>query len=269
VFKLVIVEDEDNIRHSLECYIPWAQLGFQVVGTFSDGSDALAYLKENSCDAVLTDILMSRMSGLEMIRSLYALKPWIKVVILSGHSEFAYAQQAIEYKVAHYLVKPVDEDELAREIEYAVSTDHGKHDEHVVIRTFGGFDVFAGGRLVNFKQKKCKELLAVRVDRQGASVSRQEAFAVIYVDRQYDRPMQKQFDAIIRSMRDSLREHGIDYIFEMQRGQMRIMAEKVSCDLYRFLAGDADAVNSYRGEYMSGYSWASNMEGFITGKWAE
>jgi len=112
VFKLVIVEDEDNIRHSLECYIPWAQLGFQVVGTFSDGSDALAYLKENSCDAVLTDILMSRMSGLEMIRSLYALKPWIKVVILSGHSEFAYAQQAIEYKVAHYLVKPVDEDEL-------------------------------------------------------------------------------------------------------------------------------------------------------------
>lgn len=112
MFKLVIVEDEDNIRHSLECYIPWEQLGFQVVGTFSDGSDALAYLKENPCDAVLTDILMSRMSGLEMIRELYALQPQIKVVILSGHSDFAYAQQAIEYKVAHYLVKPVDEDEL-------------------------------------------------------------------------------------------------------------------------------------------------------------
>ncbi len=112
MFKLVIVEDEDNIRHSLECYIPWAELGFQVVGTFSDGSDALAYLKENPCDAVLTDILMSRMSGLEMIHNLYVLRPQIKVVILSGHSDFAYAQQAIEYHVAHYLVKPVDEDEL-------------------------------------------------------------------------------------------------------------------------------------------------------------
>ena len=64
-------------------------------------------------------------------------------------------------------------------------------------------------------------------------------------------------------------QSGIDDIFEMQRGQMRIMPEKVSCDLYRFLAGDADAVNSYRGEYMSGYSWASNMEGFITGKYTE
>ncbi len=112
MFKLVIVEDEDNIRHSLECYIPWEQLGFQVVGTFCDGSDALAYLRENPCDVVLTDILMSRMSGLELIRNLHEIHPRTKAVILSGHGEFTYAQQAIEYKVAHYLVKPVDEDEL-------------------------------------------------------------------------------------------------------------------------------------------------------------
>ena len=70
-------------------------------------------------------------------------------------------------------------------------------------------------------------------------------------------------------MRDSLREYGISDIFEIKSGQMRILPEKLSCDLYRFIAGDADAVNSYRGEYMSGYSWASNMEGFITGKQVE
>ena len=112
MFKLVIVEDEDNIRHSLERYIPWGELGFQVVGAFGDGSDALAYLQNNPCDVVLTDLLMSRMSGLELIRNLYELQPQMKVVILSGHSEFAFAQQAIKYHVAHYLVKPVDEDEL-------------------------------------------------------------------------------------------------------------------------------------------------------------
>ncbi|MBQ3529038.1 MAG: response regulator [Oscillospiraceae bacterium] len=112
MFKLVIVEDEDHIRHSLECFIPWEDIGFQVVNTFSDGSDALAYLRDNPCDAVLTDILMSRMSGLDMIAELHQLQPQIKVVILSGHSDFAYARQAIEYQVTHYLVKPVDEDEL-------------------------------------------------------------------------------------------------------------------------------------------------------------
>ena len=112
MFKLVIVEDEDHIRHSLECFIPWEDIGFQVVNTFSDGSDALTYLRDNPCDAVLTDILMSRMSGLDMIAELHQLQPQIKVVILSGHSDFAYARQAIEYQVTHYLVKPVDEDEL-------------------------------------------------------------------------------------------------------------------------------------------------------------
>ena len=112
MFKLVIVEDEDHIRHSLECFIPWEDIGFQVVSTFSDGADALAYLRDNPCDAVLTDILMSRMSGLDMIAELHRLQPQIKVVILSGHSDFAYARQAIEYQVTHYLVKPVDEDEL-------------------------------------------------------------------------------------------------------------------------------------------------------------
>ena len=60
MFKLVIVEDEDNIRRSLECLIPWEDVGFQVVGAFSDGSDALSYLRDNPCDAVLTDILMRR-----------------------------------------------------------------------------------------------------------------------------------------------------------------------------------------------------------------
>ena len=93
MFKLVIVEDEDNIRHSLERYIPWEEIGFQVAGTFADGSDALAFLKDNPCDAVLTDLLMSRMSGSELIRNLYELQPQLKVVILSGHSEFAFAQR--------------------------------------------------------------------------------------------------------------------------------------------------------------------------------
>ena len=112
MYKLVIVEDEDHIRQSLERLIPWQELGFQVADTFADGSDALAYLTENPCDVVLTDILMSRMSGLELTQRLHEIHPQVKIVILSGHSDFAYAQQAIRYNVVRYLVKPLDEDEL-------------------------------------------------------------------------------------------------------------------------------------------------------------
>ena len=130
VFKLVIVEDEDNIRHSLECFIPWGKIGFQVVAAFSDGTDALDYLRDNPCDAVLTDILMSRMSGLEMIQHLHQIHPRLKIVILSGHSDFGYAQQAIRYQVAHYLVKPVDEDELIavfQDLKQQLDNEAGEH----------------------------------------------------------------------------------------------------------------------------------------------
>ena len=50
----------------------------------------------------------------------------------------------------------------------------------------------------------------------------------------------------------------------MQSGFMRIRPEQIDCDLYRFLSGEADAVNAYRGEYMSSYSWASIIEGILS-----
>ena len=56
--------------------------------------------------------------------------------------------------------------------------------------------------------------------------------------------MQKQFDVIIRSLRTSLKNYGIDRIFELKRGSMRIRPELFTCDAYRFFSGDIDAVTA-------------------------
>jgi len=61
---------------------------------------------------------------------------------------------------------------------------------------------------------------------------------------------------IIRSLRDTLRNAGIEEILEIKSGFIRIRPEMLDCDLYRFLKNDPDAVNSYRGVYMWGYDWA-------------
>ena len=237
------------------------------------GREALKWFENNDAEIAILDIDMSDIGGLSLAAQIKNIRPDIKIIFLTGYSQ--YAVDAFKLKASGYILKPVDEEELAREVEYASREikrdDHGEKEieeanGRIVIQTFGGFDVFAGGRLVTFKQKKCKELLAVLVDRRGSSISRAEAFAIIYEDRVYDRPMQKQLDSIIRSMRESLREYSIEDIFEMRSGQMRILPDRVSCDLYRFLNGDADAVNSYKGEYMSTYSWAESMEGLITGR---
>ena len=114
-----------------------------------------------------------------------------------------------------------------------------------------------------FRQAKCKELLAYLIDRQGGSVTRSEAFSVLWEDRMYDRGMQKQLDVIVRSLRETLEAHGAGEILEMKKGTLRIRPEAVSCDAWRFFRGDPEAVNAYRGEYMNGYSWGADTEAYM------
>ena len=75
--------------------------------------------------------------------------------------------------------------------------------------------------------------------------------------------MTEQLDVYIRSLRDTLKEYEVERIFEMSRGTLRVIPETFDCDVYRFFAGDPDAINAYRGEYMSAYSWASITEGML------
>lgn len=231
---------------------------------FTRAGDALAWLKENSADLALLDIDMPDMNGITLAAEIKKLRPDTAIVFLTGYSE--YAVNAFEVRASGYLLKPVNKEKLAAEVAYALSGKRKAPDTHVTARTFGNFDLFVNGELVTFRQAKCKELLAYLIDRQGGSVTRAEAFAVLYEDRMYDRPMQKQFDVIIRSLRDTLEDYKISEIMEMKRGTLRIIPELISCDAWRFISGDADAVNTYRGEYMSAYSWAEETEGFLSRK---
>ena len=234
---------------------------------FSRAKDALAWIREHPADVALLDINMPDMSGLALAAEIKRIRPATAIIFLTGYSE--YALQAYQVRAIGYLVKPVNREQLAAEVAYATEGKWPQPTPHVEARTFGNFDLFVDGRIVRFKQAKCKELLAYLIDRHGGNVTRAEAFAILWEDRPYDRPMQKQFDVIIRSLRDSLREAGAEYIFEMKSGMLRIVPEKISCDLFRFCSGDVNAFNAYAGEYMNGYAWATMTESFMTWKYME
>ncbi len=112
VYKLIIVDDEEEIRQGLSDFIGWDELGFLLVASFEDGKDAIEYLQNNDVDVILTDILMAQVSGIELAEYVYRNKPNINVVIISGHKEFEYAKKAIEFNVETYLLKPTDIDEI-------------------------------------------------------------------------------------------------------------------------------------------------------------
>ncbi|NHN30246.1 response regulator transcription factor [Paenibacillus agricola] len=112
MYKLVLVDDEVEIRNGLSQYFPWNDIGFDVVGSFENGKQALAYIDAHHVDVMLCDIKMPIMTGLEVAKELHSRKSKIKMILLSGHKDFEYAKQALSYDVKGYIVKPTKYNEL-------------------------------------------------------------------------------------------------------------------------------------------------------------
>ncbi len=238
------------------------------VNGFFRVSDALDYVASNHVDIALLDIDMPVMNGLVLAARIKELQPDTAIIFQTSYSQ--YAVDAFSMHVSGYLLKPVSKEDLAREINYVSGGNSGgagsSTTSHITAQTFGNFDLLVGGRAVAFARSKSKELLAYLVDRQGGSITRPEAAAVLWEDSYYDCSMQKQLDVVIRSLRSTLDEQGIGDLLELQRGSLRIRPEMLDCDLYRFFSGDIDAVNAYRGEYMISYSWAELTAAYMDQK---
>ncbi|HZG83685.1 response regulator transcription factor [Paenibacillus sp.] len=112
MYKLLLVDDEVEIRNGLSQYFPWSEIGFELVGQCENGKKALDFMAEKPVDVVLCDIMMPVLNGLEVAKSLYETKSPVKIIFLSGYKDFEYAKQALEYDVKGYIVKPTKYDEL-------------------------------------------------------------------------------------------------------------------------------------------------------------
>lgn len=114
MYRLMIVDDEVTIVEGLCGVVDWKQLGFEVVHTAADGRDAIRFLQNSHVDAVLTDIKMTFMSGLDLARYISDNKLDTAVVIMSGYKEFELAREALMCHVKYYLLKPTNLGELRK-----------------------------------------------------------------------------------------------------------------------------------------------------------
>ncbi len=113
LYRILLVDDEEEVRHAIIQKIPWEELGFQVVGDAENGMDALEKIEQLEPDVVLSDIRMPYMDGLSLAKVLRQSRPSLKMVIFSGYDDFEYAKQAIRLNVVEYILKPVNAEELS------------------------------------------------------------------------------------------------------------------------------------------------------------
>lgn len=107
VYQVLIVDDEEIVCRGLARFVKWEKYGFQVSGTAASGEEALSILGKKPIDLIFMDIRMPQMTGLELLKLVKEQYPQTKCVILSGYSDFSYAQEAIRNGASDYLTKPV------------------------------------------------------------------------------------------------------------------------------------------------------------------
>lgn len=114
MLKVILVDDEPNVRQGVKMMIPWEELDLEVVAEGEDGDDGLNKILINDPDIVIADVKMPGMTGIRMIESARKSGFNGKAIILSGYSDFTYAKEAISLGVKQFILKPVDEDELIK-----------------------------------------------------------------------------------------------------------------------------------------------------------
>lgn len=221
---------------------------------FTDPLKMLEYLENNEVDVCFLDIEMPGTNGLEMAKQIKEKHPSSLIVFVTAFS--SYAVEAFRLHAGGYLMKPVMASDIVEVLQYLKNPDRITDGKRVVVQAFGNFSVYVDGEPVKFKYSKSRELFAYLVDRRGASIVTGELLSVLWEAEPNSPTVRSYLRNVVGDMQKTFSSAGIEGLFYKTRGGIALNTALIDCDYYAYLKGDAKAVNAYRGEYMTNYSWA-------------
>lgn len=221
--KILIADDESLARTTLRSMLRDLQLPLEVVEDATNGEEMVALVRRHAPDIVFVDIRMPKLDGLEAIKQAKVFAPDARWFILTGFSEFTYAQEALRIGVSDYLLKPVDPGEVERAITGIIS-EHKKrllalnqHFERDLAALYHG--------LISPKQEDPDSLL-IKAHFIGA---------VFYVD--------SRLTEAAKAQRQS------DFLREVQVEVNQLLADKIRIALFSLPIGEIALVGAWRAEH--------------------
>jgi DNA-binding NtrC family response regulator len=124
--KILIVDDDENLRWVLETQL--SDSGYDVIAA-SDGQQALTMLESETPEAILTDLRMAGMSGMELLKEIRRNYPDIPVILMTAFGTIQNAVEAVKSGAYDYLTKPIDYEDMFLVLQRAVT--HSKLVEEV------------------------------------------------------------------------------------------------------------------------------------------
>lgn len=120
MYKVLIVDDEQMIRMGIKEGMDWKKLEIGEVYTAASAREAMRIIEAEHPELMITDISMSEMTGLDLIREIRKQELNMRILVLTGYDSFSYARQCLRMQVQNFLLKPVDEEELSENIRQQV-----------------------------------------------------------------------------------------------------------------------------------------------------
>lgn len=120
MYTVLLVDDEPHVREGIRDFFDWSDFGVSVILEAGDGIEALEQIRRHAPQVIISDIKMPGMDGIELAGAVHAAWPDIRIILLTGYSEFAYVQKAIRYNVVDYVLKPTKLERLAEVMDKAI-----------------------------------------------------------------------------------------------------------------------------------------------------
>ena len=180
--RTIIVDDELWSLRQFERSLRDA-VDFRLLEMFDSADKALAYAESQAVDFALLDISMPGMNGILLGEKLREINGDMILIYVTGYEEFI-KEVILDLRADYFLMKPFNDADVGQMID-RVRHLSARLRKRVSVQTFGEFDIFVDGQLIEFANQKAKELFAICID-SGGEVTMKKSIDLLWEGRGYD-----------------------------------------------------------------------------------
>lgn len=222
---------------------------------------AIRTAEELEPDVIWMGVDPPKLDGFDAAERIRRKQPDGNIIFVADRAE--YALRAFELRASGYILKPVSEEQVRRELR-DLRRPIRQMKQHIIAQCFGNFEAFTeDGVPIHFSRQKSKEALAYLIDRRGAAVTVAELCTALWEEREADAGLKAQCRVLMRSLKVDLQKIRAGDVIRKDWNAWSIDKSLVICDYYDFLAGDEQARDCFQGEYMTQYYWAEDRIGLL------
>lgn len=274
MIRTILIDDERPAINNLERFLRNYE-EIEVIGTYTDASDAFEDIKNKKVHLILLDIEMPKMQGIEAAERILEIDADIQIVFVTAYNN--YALDAFEVNAADYIMKPIMKRRLDKTISRVIKNhkdifQFNKLEEINKILCFGSFEIRSGQQGIKWRTSKAKELAAYLIHHRGKFIHKSKIIEAIWYDKEEEQAT-KLLHTNIYYIRNGLKTMNLDYAITCSNEMYKFDIGTVSCDVEELektfnistvnnknIEMFESAVRLYRAEYLEehDYFWAIN-----------